>query len=299
MKRLIIILIGFVFYSCEDEISIDLKDAPSALVVDAWINDKPEPQVISLTATQGYFNSEEPRGIAGATVEVKDSKGNTFEFRDNLNGKYTWNPTNVAEKIESEGTLYQLRIELNGKVYTASSSLNRVPIIDSLKFTFKEEQNVFQPEGYYGEFVATDFRGQGDTYWIKAYKNGVFLNNPFDLNIAYDAGFNAGGNIDGVVFIQPIQDAVTPLNDDLDAIEPYIIGDSLYVEIHSITNEAFYFLQEVQIQTQRNGGFDEIFAEPLENVSTNIVDQTPDQINKVIGFFNVSSVSGRGRKLME
>ncbi|MEQ8242794.1 DUF4249 family protein, partial [Fulvivirga sp.] len=197
------------------------------------------------------------------------------------------------------GTTYDLEVRLNGITYHAASSLNRVPEVDSIKFTFKEEQSVFQPEGYYAEFVATDFKGSGDTYWIKAFKNGSLLNNPFDLNIAYDAGFNAGGNIDGFVFIQPIQDGVTPLNDELDAIDPYVLGDSLYVEIHSITNEAFYFLQEVQIQTQRDGGFDEVFAEPFQNVGTNITAQSTNGEAKVVGFFNVSSVSGRGMKLVE
>lgn len=298
IRKVVILVFCGLLISCEDIIDVDVNDAPSVIVIDAWINDKSETQTIKISSSQGYYDNNEPIGIRGAEVVITDSKGGTFEFRDTFNGDYVWNPSASNFKIEDFGTTYNLEIRLNGLIYTATSSLNRVPKVDSIKFTFKEEQSVFQPEGYYAEFVATDFRGSGDTYWIKAYKNGSLLNNPFDLNIAYDAGFNSGGNIDGLIFIQPIQDAVTPLNDDFDAIEPYEIGDSLYVEIHSITNEAFYFLQEVQIQTQRDGGFDEVFAEPFENVSTNIMVDNPEA-NKVVGFFNVSSVSGRGRKLVE
>ncbi len=300
MKRGVILFIFFgLLISCEDIIEVDIDDAPPAIVIDAWINDKRETQTIKISSTQGYYDNNEPIGIPGAEVIITDSKGGVFEFRDTFNGDYVWNPSASNFTIEDFGTTYNLEINLDGHTYTATSRLNRVPKVDSIKFTFKEEQSVFQPEGYYAEFVATDLKGSGDTYWIKSYKNAALLNNPFDINIAYDAGFNAGGNIDGVVFIQPIQDAVTPLNDDLDGIEPYNIGDSLYVEIHSITNEAFYFLQEVQIQTQRNGGFDEVFAEPFENVSTNIIDQNPDVNRKVLGFFSVSSITGRGRKLEE
>ena len=116
-----------------------------------------------------------------------------------------------------------------GARYNAQSQINRVPEVEEIKFTFREEE-AFQDEGYDAEFLATDFEGSNDTYWIKAYKNGQFLNKPFELNIAYDAGFSAGGNVDGVVFIQPIQSGVHELDDNLSVV-PYQLGDSLYVEI--------------------------------------------------------------------
>lgn len=285
-------------FGCEETIDVELKDAPPAYVVDAWINDKMETQVIQLSLTQPYFDSSEPTPITGATVTVT-SEGKTFSFTESQSGSYTWDPATSTDRIETVGSRYTLTVNVDGNEFMAESELRRVPPVDSIKFTFKEERNAFQPEGYYAEFLATDPVGPGDTYWIKAIKNGIPLNNPFDLNIAYDAGFNEGGNIDGVVFIQPIQDAVTPLNEDLDEIVPYKLGDSLHVEIHSITHEAFTFLQQVQIQTQRDGGFDEIFAEPLENVSSNIMMMNENPDVQVIGFFNVSSVSGRGRKLTE
>ncbi|QSE97056.1 DUF4249 domain-containing protein [Fulvivirga lutea] len=299
MKKfsLYIVFISFLF-ACEETIDVDLKDAPPAYVVDAWINDKMETQVIRLTLTQPYFDAGEYESVTGANITVT-SENKTFEFIETDPGYYEWNPVTSADRIETIGSRYQLNVNVDGEQFFAESELRRVPPVDSIKYTYKEERNQFQPEGYYGEFLATDPVGSGDTYWIKAYKNGELLNNPFDLNIAYDAGFNEGGNIDGVVFIQPIQDAVTPLNEDLDEIVPYVPGDSLHVEIHSVTHEAFAFLQQVQIQTQRDGGFDEIFAEPLENVSSNIIKQNTTSNVQVIGFFNVSAVSGRGRKLVE
>lgn len=299
MKKSIFILLILSLFSCEDEINVNIKEAPSAYVVDAWLNNQMEEQVIKLTWTQAYFDNSPFAPVEGASVIVRDSNDNDLVFNETAPGIYTWNPATSPIQIETVGTQYNLRVEVGDEIFVASSELNRVPPIDSIKFTFKEEENAFQPEGYYGEFVATDPVGSGDTYWIKAYKNGEALNNPFDLNIAFDAGFSEGGNIDGVVFIQPIQDAVTPLNEDLDEIVPYVIGDSLYVEIHAITNKAFEFLQQVEIQTQRDGGFDEIFAEPLENVITNIRNLNPNPTTNVIGFFNVAAIESRGRRLIE
>ncbi len=299
-KILTILLLTGMLMGCEDKVSIDLNDAPPVLVVDAWINNKPEAQVIVLSQTQPYFESELPPPVTGATVTVTSSDGNTFNFTEEEKpGEYRWDPIAEGSSIGETGTTYQLSISADGENYTAISQINRVPVIDSIRFTFYEERNPFQPEGYYGEFVSTDPEGEGDTYWIRTFKNGIYQNRPFDLTIAYDAGFSQGGLIDGVVFIQPIQDSVNPLSEDLNEIVPYVIGDSLYVEIHSITNDAFFFLQEVQIQTQRDGGFDEIFAEPLENVPTNIVNTNENSDERAIGYFCVSSVEGRGRRLTE
>ncbi len=73
-------------------------------------------------------------------------------------------------------------------------------------------------------------------------------------------------------------------------------GDSAYVEIHSLSDAAFDFLNQVIIQTNRPGGFGELFASPLANVPTNIVKKSSGG-TPAIGFFNVSAVSGLGKSL--
>jgi len=290
---LFILLLGF--FSCEEVVDIDLKDAPAIVVVDAWITDQSEVQQIVLSQTQPYFNNNEPVGLGGASVQILNSSSEVITFTASAKvGTYSWDPTTDPSFFATIGERYTLSITLaDGTQYSAQSQINRVPEVEEIKFTFQEEE-AFQQEGYEGEFLATDFEGSGDTYWIKAYKNGQFLNKPFELNTAYDAGFSAGGNVDGVVFIQPIQGGVQELDEDL-ATVPYQLGDSLYVEILSITNEAFDFLEQVKIQTQRDGGFAEIFAEPFQNVTTNI--SSANSEDQVAGFFNVSSVSGKGMKL--
>ncbi|UII20164.1 DUF4249 domain-containing protein [Fulvivirga ligni] len=298
MKKLLYILVVIwpFIQGCEDEVSLDLNDAPPVLVVDAWVNDMSSEQVIKLMMSQPYFDASNPPEVTGAQVSIEDDMGVVFNFSESEPGKYIWDPATSESSFEV-GRSYQLTVVYNGDTFEAGSQMNRVPPIDSIVYTYYEERNAFQPEGYYAQFFARDPVGTGDSYWIKTYKNGQYLNRPFDLNIAYDAGFSSGGEIDGLVFIQPIQDAATPLNEDEDAYEPYIPGDSVYVEIHAISNDAFTFLEEVGIQIQRDGGFDEIFAEPLENVPCNINCTTSD--TQVVGFFNMASVSAMGKKLEE
>lgn len=283
--------------SCEDTITPELEPAPPLLVVDAWITNKPEPQVIHLSQSQNYFDNTPPLPVSGAEIGLLDNEGVAFVFEERTPGEYVWSSPdgNPFGKI---GNSYTLGIRIGEKTYTSFSTLNRVPPIDSVTFRFEEEDFPF-PDSYFAEFWARDPQGTGDTYWIKAYKNGEFLNNPDEISIAYDAGFSEGGNVDGLIFIQPIRDSVNPFEEDDDGefLSPYNIGDSLFVELHSISNEAFFFLNQVRLQTDRPGGFAELFATPLSNVVTNIVPS--DSEEQVLGFFNVAAVESKGSRLVE
>ena len=102
-----------------------------------------------------------------------------------------------------------------------------------------------------------------------------------------------------MIFIPPIRFGVNSFEEDENGgfQAPYLPGDSIYVELHSITNEAFFFLSEVRFQTDRPGGFAELFATPLSNVVTNIIPS--DENVEVVGFFNLSAVTSNGKRLIE
>ena len=284
--------------ACTDVIDVDLEEGADQLVVDAWINNKPETQTIRLRMTSPYFDSAPSPAVLGATVEVTDDNGNVFSFVDTQNeGNYNWEPVAGASFGEI-GQNYTLRITINGQEYSAVSSMNRIVPIDSLTQEF-EEAELGDPEGIYTEFFARDPLGPDDCYWIKTFKNGQFLNKPGEINIAYDAGFSAGSEVDGLIFIPPIREATNRLPDtgddavDNSDVAPWAPGDSMYVELHSITVAAFDFLD--QARTQMTLGDAGIFAEPLSNVPTNIA--SPASGEDALGFFCVSAVTSLGRRI--
>lgn len=285
--------------SCEDVINPNLRETDPVLVVDAWINDKVEDQVIRLSVSQPYLGNQVPQGVSGATVTVSYD-GETLDFieDDDEPGAYRWTTDEVtSEEVFGEtGRAYTLTVAVNGQTFQATSKINRTVAIDSV--TFEKDDSPFYPENsYIAQFWATEPVGTGDTYWIRSYKNGMLLSKPSEINIAYDAGFSAGGSFDGITFIPPIRE-VNPNDVDEDdmPLSPYVVGDSLYVEIHSITHESFTFLSQVIVQTDRPGGFGELFSTPLANVSSNIVKVSSGSLNAV-GFFNVAAVNGLGKKL--
>ena len=285
MGSSLILLSFFIMISCEDVIEIKAEDAASELVVDAWLNNKSEIQTIRMNRSQNYFDNSDPPPETGASVKISNRDGNTFIFQDiNNNGFYSWTPLS-GQSLGEIGDIFTLSIEINSEIYSASTELFRVPILDSLVQEFKENE-IFLDDGIYVEFFARDFPGTGDSYWIKSFKNGNFLNKATELNIAYDAGFDSGSQIDGLIFIPPIREFVNEHGDNQIDI-PWNPGDISKVEIHSISNEAFNFLEIARDQI--NNGNNGIFSIPFANTRSNIFNVQSGA--QVLGFFNVSAVS--------
>lgn len=302
MKNILYLFLITVVFGCNTEITPELKKAEEIMVVDAWINQKMERQEIRITRSQPYFENGSPAKIPDATVIVEDlTSGKIYDFQEGASSYY-WDP--VEAPFGEVGHVYRLVVTSEGESFEAYAKLGRVPPIDSIIFNYNEKDLVIQESHYTAEFMASDPEGMGDAYWIKAWKNGVFLGKPNELNYAYDAGFSPGQSVDGQPFIIPIrQYFVNPVDEDPENedefIPPYLVGDSLYMEIHSLDPLAYEFLFGVYFLIDRPGGFAELFAMPLTNASTNLKSTDENSSTNVAGFFNVAAVSSKGQKLTQ
>jgi hypothetical protein len=303
------VIVALILAACETVINPELKNAEPLLVVDAWITNKPEAQTIVLSQSQAYFDNTLPPPVSNATVTVIENGTKTYTFAEEpaRKGHYTWTPSG-NQVFGAVGNTYKLTIQVNGETYEASSKMGPVSPVDSIVFK-KNEPTELNPDFYRAQFYAKDVIGRGDTYWIKTFKNGVLLNKPSELNVAYDAGFDSGGPFfsrveNGVPilvdFIPPIRNRMNPNDTDANdrALSPYVPGDSAYVEIHSITLAGFTYLRQLGEQTNRPGGFAELFSRPLANISTNINNANPNG-KKALGFFNVAAVLGKGKRFVK
>lgn len=292
---LVILSFTLLLFACDEVINPELEAAEPVFVVDAWLNNAAGPQQIRITRSQPYFNSSAPGGVSGAIVRVVDQNGNVFPFTESEPGTYTWTPDG-DETFGTVGIVYDLSVQVGAETFLAETRMGRAPKIDSITFFF-EEGGQFNDDQYQAEFWATDPAEANDAYWIQTFKNSEQLLKPNEIVTAYDAGFSKGSNFNGVAFIAPIRRAINPFDEDDDGNikSPYVVGDSVYVQIQSVSEAAFNFLNQVRIQTDRPGGFSELFATPLANVETNIVNANAEG-SKVLGFFNVGAVTGRGRK---
>ncbi|MFK8010080.1 MAG: DUF4249 domain-containing protein [Saprospiraceae bacterium] len=304
MKNYFLFLITILLLtSCEDIIDLELEQNEPQLVVDAWLNDQPGEQVIKLRRTINYLDNSFTPEVIGATVTVADIEitatdtiiNQIYIFEDeNNNGDYVWTPSTPGEVMIQEGSDYGLLVDLDGDQYVSLSTANRTIPIDSIGYEFQEDE-VGQPDGIYAQLYAIDAVGVGDAYWIKTYKNGAFLNKPQEMNLAFDGAFGSGSNSDGILFISPIRFAINRVADvgddviDDSDVPPYAMGDSIRVEIHSVTQEAFFHL--AQAQEQMLQGDNGLFATPINNVPTNIFPESENAKENPVGFFCVSLVS--------
>jgi len=270
--------------ACEDPIDVTLPESNPQIVVDAWLTNNQGSHEIRLTTTLPYFDNTLAEGINNANILLTNESGGTFEFNANGDGRYIYELTN-GQVFGNVGDQFNLNIEVNGLTLNGTTILNNVPPIDSLTQEFRENE-VFVDDGIYCEFFSRDLLGIGDTYWIKSFKNDTFLNRASEINIAFDASFDAGGQVDNFIFIPPIRDNINPNDDDGFRI-PWTPGDNLKVEIHSISNDAFLFLETTrdQLLNSQSG----IFASPLINTKGNMNNETNDEI--ILGIFNIAQVS--------
>jgi hypothetical protein len=281
-------LLPFLF-SCEDVIKVNLNEGKEILTVDAFINQQAEKQVIRLSLTAPYFQNEATPPVRGAEVLVTNqTSGGNFRFVDKGNGNYEYEASSAIGKVGDE---YLLTINYQGNIYTSRCTSNRTTGIDSIVYEYDEKaNNPNSKAGYYASFYGVDAKGKQDFYWIRSYKNNVFVSNPFNINYAADATRNSTPGLlgsDGLLFIPPIRNRITDDND------PFQKGDSLRVEIWSINSDTYEFLRQVEAQ-MLNGG---LFARIPENVRTNISAQNP--ANKVLGWFCVSEINRRGLIIKE
>ncbi|WP_421879171.1 DUF4249 domain-containing protein [Marinoscillum sp.] len=302
MKYFIYLILIMLFSACEFEIHPELAAPEEVLVIDAFLTDKQETQTINITRSQPYFETTRPEKVTGLTVRLEDlTSGNAYTFLEGEEHYYL----EVTSPIAIVGHTYRLEVEGDEASFEAFATMKRVPPIDSIGFEYNEPNFLVDQNHFTAQFYAVDPKGVGDCYWIKGWKNGIYFNKPEELNMAYDASVSPGQPIDGQLFVFPVRAGfINPYgNDDdpesTDMVPPYEVGDSLYVEIHSIDRAAFDFLYALYFQINRPGGFGEIFSSPLSNVSTNIRNMNPTSSINVAGFFSMSAVSASGRKLTE
>lgn len=282
-----VLLLAATLMSCEDPIDVDTGFENGEIVVDAWITNESTPQTIKLLLSQDYFDNRLPTPITDGTVTIS-STGADYIFAHQGEGAYTWTPT-AGETLGSVGDTFQLTVAAGGLSYTASTTIYDAPEIDSISI-YLEDEAFGADEGLFAEVYARDLPGQGDTYWVKAYRNDTLLNKPQEINIVYDATFDAGSDIDGTYFIRPLRFAINALDDD-GLPRALNVGDKVGVEIHSISNAGFRFMQTVQEQT--TNGDNGIFALPVANALGNITNTADGR--RALGFFNIATVTSRER----
>lgn len=120
-------IVFIAIWGCNKEITLPLDENQSMLVIDAVVTDEAGPYFVKLTKSVAASAVSKFPEVSNALVIMKDN----FGLSDTL--KYTSNGLYLTNKIKGAyGNTYFLEVTLDGKKYTAQSTMpNKVPL-DSL-----------------------------------------------------------------------------------------------------------------------------------------------------------------------
>ncbi|MDE2393721.1 MAG: DUF4249 domain-containing protein [Cytophagales bacterium] len=286
MKPIYLFLLFLALTSCEEIVNLPSPVSDHYLVVEANLTNQNTAQQIILSRSQDYFDQSAAPKLGGALVTVSDTLGHQFNFVEKVaqSGIYVWEPTAQQPTIGKVGTTFTLNVKWQNETLTSRATLNRVPPIDSILYQYDEafgrqSANNNPKNGYDAQFYARDFRGAGDCYRVKTYRNGVLFNDPINLTLVYDAGFQKGAMTDGLMFILPIRRAISP--------RLYLENDKIRVELWSISEDEFNFYSQARLELNNAG----LFSRPAANIPTNIKNTNPASKLQGTGWFGVSAVS--------
>lgn len=114
-------------WGCDKEITLPLDENQSMLVIDAVVTDEVGPYYVKLTKSVAVSAVSKFPEVSNALVIMKDN----FGLSDTL--KYTSKGLYVTNKIKGAyGNTYFLEITLDGKKYSAQSTMPNIVPLDSL-----------------------------------------------------------------------------------------------------------------------------------------------------------------------
>lgn len=272
MRNLLFLtVVSALFFSCEKVIDLDVPEGDPQLVVDAWYTDEDTSQFVKLSSTAPYFEEEETPRISGALVVLHTYNGNELESTFALEEEPS-KPGFYAFPGPAEiGKGYQL--EIDAETFPAvKSDIQLVreppPILD---IYWEETTPSFEDSlAIYRIYLSTfEFEGSGDYYRWFIFVDGVYQNDPFNINVESD---------------QLVDGAVLPQFSI--STDRYRFGETVRVIQSRINENAYDYLSLLRFQTAFIGSPFDTPPAPL----TGNLDYIEGE-GQALGFFGASATS--------
>lgn len=260
--RILTLLAFLSLTSCNDVIDVEVPIAPSHLVIEASIDWELETagneQIIYLSLSTPYFDSEQINVVIGATVKVvNDTNGKVFIFEDQNNGAYK---TINFEPIVNQS--YTLQVVYNNEVYIANETL--MPGVKIDEVTQSIDQG-FDKDALEVNVFFTDPANIENFYILKFQQEGDYLPSLFDFSDEFTDG-----------------NQLTIFNEN----EDYEIGNTVHIELLNISKQYYNYIRLLIEQSSEGGPFSTIPAQLKGNCIN-----TTNSNNTAFGYFRLTQVS--------
>lgn len=260
--RILTLLAFLSLTSCNDVIDLEVPIAPSLLVIEASLDWELETagneQIIYLSLSTPYFDSEQINVVTGATVKVvNDTNGKVFIFEDQNNGAYK---TINFEPIVNQS--YTLQVVYNNEVYIANETLMPGVKIDEVVQSIDQG---FDKDALEVNVFFTDPANIENFYILKFQQEGDYLPSLFDFSDEFTDG-----------------NQLTIFNEN----EDYEIGNTVHIELLNISKQYYNYIRLLIEQSSNGGPFSTIPAQLKGNCIN-----TTNSNNTAFGYFRLTQVS--------
>ncbi len=129
MKKYILLLIIIGFISCEKEIDIDIEDSESKVIIEANVSTTINNSKVKITRSLNLDDPLPYPTVSTALVSITDiTNGEIFNLFETENGIYR-NP----DLLGIEGHAYSLSVTVDEIIYSASSTMPQLIVLESLE----------------------------------------------------------------------------------------------------------------------------------------------------------------------
>lgn len=129
MKQILFVFfITLLFINCKKQINVDLKNAPSQIVIEGIVSNAVSAEV-NISKSVPFSSDNVFPKVSGATVTITDNLGVKYELNETQPGFYT-----NKNLVGIPGHTYNLNVNIDGKIYEARSQMPQPVNLDTLLF---------------------------------------------------------------------------------------------------------------------------------------------------------------------
>lgn len=255
MKRtriiyIVIVSVVCLLSSCEKVIDLKLDTSSSAIVIQGNVFDHPGPYAVKISKTVDFTDANTFPPVTDAKVSISDNVGNSELLIQSEAGTY------LTSKLRGvPGRTYTLKVEIQGKIYTGSSTMPAAVGIDTVYF----RKNIFDE----GNQTVLEFRDPIDV--DNYYRVLEFVNDTLR------PGFYIGND----KLYQGQEIVFTISSTSINSNDPLKTGAKIRLQLECIDKNVFEYFRT----SRGNNGQAASPANPVSNLSEG-----------VLGYFNACSV---------
>ena len=209
--------------SCEKDINLDYHQVEPLYVVEASVSNTGTQVRISQTNAMDDNNSSSDISQAKVTVTADD--GSAYPIPYARNGFYR-----LSSLKGTAGTTYTLDIEVDGHHFTAASTMQRAPKLNSFKFTWMK---VATERIMFGDLRIQDIMNEDSWYFMHIYRNGI--------------GYRWAVMRDDQNPNKELQQLFTFFREGSSDSDVLQEGDLLHIVIRAIDQQAYEYLYSMQL----------------------------------------------------